>query len=79
MKKKFIFVSLLTIGVALLCISIVFTIISTGSRNIIGGADLHTFLFVFFHEKSGLYSTLAFLGIGAIIASVIVGVVRKKK
>lgn len=79
MKKKHIVVSLLTIGVVLLCLSIVLAMIATGNKNIIGGADLPTFLFVFYYEKRGLYSTLAFLGIAASIASAIVGGVKKRK
>ena len=79
MKKKHVVVSLLTIGVVLLCLSIILAMIATGNKNIIGGADLPTFLFVFYHEKRGLYSTLAFLGIAAIIASAIVGGVKKRK
>lgn len=79
MKKKYVFLLLLAIGVVLLFTSIALAIIATGSRNIIGGADIPTFLFVFFHEKRGLYSALAFSGAGAIIAAVIVRAVKKKK
>ncbi len=79
MKKKHIIVLLFTIGVILLCISIVFAIIATGNKNIIGGSDLPTFIFVFFHEKRGLYSTLAFFGIGAIIVSIVVSKIEKRK
>lgn len=79
MKRKRIAVSLLVTGVFLLCLSIVLAITSTNSRNIIGGADFPTFIFIFCYENSGLYSVLAFLGIGAIIGAVIVGAVRKKK
>ncbi len=79
MKKKHIVVFLLAIGVVLLCLSIIFAVIATGNKNIIGGADLPTFLFVFYYEKRGLYSTLAFLGISAMIASAVVGMVKKRK
>lgn len=70
---------MLTIGVVLVCISVILAIIATGDKNIIGGSDLPTFLFLFFHEKRGLYSALAFLGFSAIIASVVVGAVKKRK
>ena len=79
MKKKHIVVSLLTIGVVLLSLSVILAMIATGNKNIIGGADLPTFLFVFYYEKRGLYSTLAFFGIAAIIASAVVGRVKKSK
>ena len=79
MKKKHIIFLLLTIGVVLVCISVILAIIATGDKNIIGGSDLPTFLFVFFREKRGLYSALAFLGFCAIIASVVVGAVKKRK
>ena len=78
MKKNYIAVSLLAVGVVLLCVSVFFTIMETNNRNIIGGADIHTFLFVFFHDKKGLYSVLAFLGICSVAASVVAGVVKKK-
>jgi hypothetical protein len=79
MKKKHIVVLLLTIGAVLLCLSIILAIIATDNKNIIGGADFPTFLFVFYYEKRGLYSTLAFLGIAAIIASAVVGIVKKRE
>lgn len=77
MKKKYIVIALLSTGIILLCISIILAIIATGNKNIIGGADLPTFLFVFTYEKRGLYSTLALLGISVIIVSTIVAMVKK--
>ena len=52
MKKKYIVIALLSTGIILLCISIILAIIATGNKNIIGGADLPTFLFVFTCEKT---------------------------
>lgn len=78
MKKKILVVSLLAAGIVLLLASIVFTISAASSKNIIGGADWPTLCFVFYNEKRGLYSTLAFLGVCSIIASIIVGVKKKK-
>lgn len=78
MRKKHIAVLLLAVGIVLLGISVVLAIIATGNKNIIGGADFPTFLFVFYHEKRGLYSTLAFSGIAAIIALVVVGMAKEK-
>ena len=79
MKKKYIVIALLSTGIILLCISIILAIIATGNKNIIGGADLPTFLFVFTCEKNGLYSTLANWGIFGIIVSTIVAMVKKRK
>lgn len=78
MKKKHIANILLIIGILLLCISIVFAIIATRNKNIIGGADFPTFVFVFFRENKGIYSILAYLGIISLIVSVIVRLQRTK-
>lgn len=79
MRKKLFVVSLLTVGVVLLCLSIIFAMIETGNKNIIGGADFPTFLFVFYREKRSLYSTLAFFGVAAIIASAVAGIAKKRR
>jgi len=78
MKKKPSVVLLFAGGAIILCVSIILAIIATGTKNVIGGADFPTFWFVFFFEKRGLYVTLAFLGVAAIIASV-VGMVKRKQ
>lgn len=78
MKKKQIVILLVAVGIALLVISVALAVMATAGKNIIGGADLPTFLFVFYHEKRGLYSTLASLGVAAIIASFVVGLCKKK-
>ena len=72
MNKKHIATILLVIGILLLCLSIVLAVIATGNKDIIGGADFPTFVFVFFRENKGLYSTLAFCGIVSLIASAII-------
>lgn len=53
MKKKYIVIALLALGILLLCGSVVLAAIAAGNKNIIGGADFPTFCFVFFHEKGG--------------------------
>lgn len=78
MKKRHIVLSLMAIGIVLLVASVALAVMATAGKNIIGGADLPTFLFVFYHEKRGLYSTLASLGVAAIIASFVVGLCKKK-
>ena len=46
MKTKTIVFVLLLIGFALICLSIALAAAETASKDIIGGADIHTFLFV---------------------------------
>ena len=72
MHKKHFAAVLLVMGIVLLCLSMVLAIIATGNKNIIGGADFPTFIFVFFRENGGLYSTLAFCGIASLVLSVVV-------
>ncbi len=79
MKKKHIAMILLFVGIILVCSSVVLAVVATSNKNIIGGADWPTFQFVYFYEKRGLYSTLTFLGITAIIVSIVMGVFKKKK
>ncbi len=77
MKKKYIVIALLALGILLLCGSVVLAAIAAGNKNIIGGADFTTFCFVFFHEKGGLYSSLALLGVAAIFTAVIAGIKKE--
>jgi len=79
MKKKHLFAIALAIGITLICLSLVLTVIETANKNIIGGTDLPTFLFVFFSHKRGLYSSLAFLGAVLAVISVIVRLGRKNR
>lgn len=69
MKKKHI-IALITIGITLVGISITLAMVATVNANIIGGTD---FFYVFFHWNRGLYASLAFGGIAAIIAAIITG------
>ena len=61
--------TLILIGIALIAISFVLAIIVTANTDIIGGADLSTFRFVFFRQNKGSYSMIAFVGIALIIVS----------
>lgn len=79
MNRKHIATVLFVMGFVLLCLSIVLAVIATGNKNIIGGADLPTFVFVFFRENNGLYSTLAFCGIVSLVASAIVRLQKRKQ
>ena len=77
MKKKPIVIA--AIGIVLVCLSLILAAIATANKNIIGGADLPTFTYVFFYENRGMYSTLAFCGVVSIIVSVVVGLRKKKQ
>lgn len=79
MNKKYMATILLVTGIILICLSIVLAVIETSNKNIVGGADFPTFIFVFFREKKGLYYTLAFSGIVSLISSAIVGLRKGKK
>ena len=79
MKKKHIVILLLVIGLVLLLTSAILAGIETGNKDIVGGAGLPTLRFVFRYAKNGLYYNLAFLGVCTIIASIVVGIVKKKK
>ena len=79
MKKKHIVILLLAIGIVLLLISAILTFMEASKIDIIGGAGLPTLRFVFRYAKNGLYYYLASLGVCSIIASIVVGIVKKKK
>ena len=63
---------LMLTGIALIIISVVLAIIATANIDIIGGADFSTFRFVFFRQNKGLYSTISFVGIALIFASIFI-------
>ena len=79
MKKKHIVILLLAIGLVLLLTSVILAGIETENKDIVGGAGLPTFVLVFHHEKGGIYYNLASLGVCSIIASIVVGITKKKK
>ena len=79
MKKKHIVILLLAIGLVLLLTSVILAFMEASKIDVIGGASLPTLRFVFRYAKNGLYYNLAFLGVCTIIASIVVGIVKKKK
>ena len=78
MKKKPIVIALFIVGLVFICLSIALAFIATANKNIIGGADLPTFTYVFFYENRGLDSTLAYCGVIAIVVSVVMGLKKKR-
>lgn len=78
MKKKYIAIMLLVIGTILICLSIVLAIIVAMNKDVIGGADLPTVLFVLRHENKGVYLYLHLCGIISLIASAIIALKAKK-
>lgn len=79
MKKKHIVILLLAIGLVLLLTSVILAFMEASKIDVIGGAGLPTLWFVFCSAKNGLYYNLAFLGVCTIIASIVVGIIKKKK
>ena len=79
MKKKYITAALLFIGALLICLSVILALTAAAEKNIIGGADFPTFWFVFCHQNSGIYSTLAIVGIAVIIVALIFSNLKKHK
>ena len=78
MKKKYLAVIFLVIGLILICLSIILAIIATVNKDIIGGADFSTFVLVFSRGNRGLYSIVASCGIVSLIISAVLGL-RKIK
>ena len=78
MKKKIIVILLLVIGIVLMCFSVVSAIAAAANKSIIGGADFPTFLYVFFRDNDGMYSSLAFGGFFALLLSMVISIGKKK-
>ena len=70
MKRKIVANILITFGIILMCVAV--------ALSVIGGADFHTFAFVFFRESSGIYFLLAVFGVVSIAASVIIRLLNRK-
>ena len=68
--KKFSLLLAIT-GTVFLCLGFLLAGIATANRDIIGGADLSTFFYVFSQERNGLYQTLSLLGVLLILVSVL--------
>ena len=79
MKKKHIVILLLVAGIVLLLTSVILAFMEASKIDVIGGAGFPTLWFVFCSAKNGLYYNLAFLGVCTIIASIVVGIIKKKK
>ena len=79
MKKKHLVILLLAFGVSLVLLSAILTNNELKNVSIIGGISWPTYWFVFTTRKGGLYVNFAGLGIATIIASIVVGFIKKKK
>ena len=78
MKKRAFFIILLFIGIALICVSIVSAIVKTAQTDIIGGADMPTFIFVVSDKSNILYTALSIIGLFTIITAIVMLVIKKK-
>ena len=79
MKKKILTIAFLALGIVLICLSVILTVIACAQVDVIGGADLHTFSFVFFRQNEGVYSIVTLLGLILLIIGTALAVSRKKK
>ena len=79
MKKKYLSIVFLIIGLILISLSIILAIIATVNKDIIGGADFPTLVLVFLRGKRGLYSILASCGIISLVTSAVIGLWKTKK
>ena len=77
--KKTIATFCLIVGILLICVSVMGAVVETNHKNIIGGADLPTYLFVFFRQHSGIYLLLSLGGIVCILGAVILRTVKNKR
>ena len=78
MKKKYIVIGLLSVGVGLMVLSVVLTIIAAKNVSIIGGVGWPTLWLLFRTRNRGLYFLLARLGICAVLSAIVVGLIKKK-
>ena len=76
MKKKYIVIPLLSVGILLLGIPFLLAMKEAASMNIIGGAGWSTVFFVFFNMHHSLYLNLSCPGLLSIIASIVVALKR---
>ncbi len=70
--KKYLGTILFAVGIFLVLVAIVLSVIEISNKNIIGGADMPTFILVFLRGNGGLYFTLAAVGLSSFIAAVAV-------
>lgn len=75
--KKAIVVTLLVIGILMICVPLILAVIATANTNVIGGAGWHTFQYHFFREISGLYFLISCAGAACAAAGAIVNLVKK--
>ena len=78
MKRKIAANILIALGIILMCVAVALSVVATNEKDIIGGADFHTFAVVFFQESSGIYFLLAVFGVVSIVASVIICLLNRK-
>ena len=78
MKRRIVTSLFLALGIILVCMAVILSIFATSEKDIIGGADFHTFVFVFFREHGGIYFLLALLGVISMVVSAITHILNRK-
>ena len=79
MKRSVLLLALLIIGITLIVISLVSAAVKTANSDIIGGADLPTYIFVVSHGNGGVYTLLILLGLVTVIGAIVALAIKKKK
>ena len=79
MKKKMAATICLIVGILLICVSVIGAVVETNHKNIIGGTDLPTYLFVFFRQHRGIYSLLSIGGLVCVFGAIILRTVNNKR
>ena len=78
MKKKYIAIIFLCLGIVLVCLSIVLAIIAAVNKDIIGGYYFSSFALFFVRGNNGIYFYLHLCGIISLIAAAIIALKAKK-
>ena len=79
MRRRALLLTLLIIGTLLIIIALISAAIKTADTDVIGGADLPTYIFVFSHGNGGVYAILVLLGLATVIGATVTLVVKNKR
>ena len=63
MKRKFVTSLFLALGIILVCMAVILSIFATSEKDIIGGADFHTFVLCFSESMAVCISYLLCLAL----------------
>ena len=72
MKKKYVIIGLVVLGLALVLAGILLALRETAHMDIIGGSE-SMWSFVFFRSHHGIYATLALVGVACWVSGLVIG------